>query len=105
MAQKKIIRQLHQFRERVSKDTPVARMILFGSQAWGKPHRDSDIDLLIVSPNFKGQKSFRRGLSFYKHWNLHHPVDFLCYTPQEFEKLRKQITLVREAAEKGVEVE
>ena len=39
----------------VSKFNP-EKLILFGSRAWGKPTDDSDIDLIIVSDYFKGQK-------------------------------------------------
>lgn len=38
----------------------------------------------------------------YDYWDLRYPVDFLCYTPEEFKKLSKQITTVREAVKEGV---
>ena len=40
----------------------------------------------------------------YDYWSLKYPVDFLCYTPEEFNKLKKQITIVREAVENGIEI-
>ncbi len=104
MARKAILNQLKEFKKSVIKDYPVQKMILFGSQAWGKPHRDSDIDLIIVSSQFKRKKSFKRGINLYHHWNLNYPVDFLCYTPEEFNRLKKQVTIVREAVEKGIEI-
>jgi predicted nucleotidyltransferase len=79
-------------------------MFLFGSRAWGKPHQDSDIDLIIVSPTFRKKKPLARGLNLYDHWSLDYPVDFLCYTPEEFEKLKKKITIVKEAVERGIEI-
>jgi len=39
----------------------------------------------------------------YDYWNLDLPVDFLCYTPKEFNKLKKQISIVKEAIENGIE--
>ncbi len=105
MAKKKtILSKLKTFRKEVSYELPVQKMIFFGSWVVGKPHRDSDIDLIIVSPKFRGKKSFERGLGFYKYWNLNYPVDFLCYTPEEFNKLKKQVTIVREAVENGIEI-
>jgi len=104
MARKEIIKKLEQFKGELNKDTPITKMILFGSRAWGKPHKDSDIDLLIVSPHFRRKKPLYRGLRFYEHWRMNYPVDFLCYTPEEFKKLRKQITIVKEAVEKGIEI-
>ncbi|MBS3118546.1 nucleotidyltransferase domain-containing protein [Candidatus Woesearchaeota archaeon] len=81
---------------------PDSRLILFGSQAWGKPHQDSDIDLIVISNTFKHKKSFERAVELYRLWNVRYPVDFLCYTPQEFAKLSKMVTIAKEAAEKGI---
>ncbi|MBI2649867.1 nucleotidyltransferase domain-containing protein [Candidatus Woesearchaeota archaeon] len=88
----------------MNEEIPIQKMFFFGSRVTGKPHRWSDIDLIVVSKEFQ-KKNFRyRPLGFYKHWNLEYPVDFLCYTPKEFSKLKKQITIVREAVEKGIEI-
>ena len=99
-----LIEELNLFKKKLSVKVPIDRMILFGSIAKGKGHKDSDIDLIMVSHKFRGKKSFKRSLGFYKHWNLDYPVDFLCYTPEEFNKLKKQITIVREAVKKGIEI-
>jgi uncharacterized protein len=104
MEKKKIIKKLQKFRTEVSKDIPIDRMIFFGSRAWGKPHKDSDIDLIIVSSKFRRKRSLNRGLNLYKYWNLDYPVDFLCYTPEEFSKLSKQTTIVKEAKENGISI-
>ena len=37
---------------------PVSFGVLYGSQARGTAHADSDIDLLVVSPHFDGKKDF-----------------------------------------------
>jgi len=33
---------------------------------------------------------------------MDYPVDFLCYTPEEFEEKRKEISIVRLAIKEGV---
>ncbi|MBU0470235.1 MAG: nucleotidyltransferase domain-containing protein [Nanoarchaeota archaeon] len=104
MGRRKHIDQLKEFRKKLSKNIKLDKMFLFGSRAKGKPTRYSDFDLLIVSPSFKKKKSLERGLGFYKLWNLDYPVDFLCYTPEEFNKYKKKLTIVREAVEKGIEI-
>ena len=78
-------------------------MIFFGSRVSGRPGQDSDIDLVIVSDYFEGKRS-KRALGFRSMWNLDYAVDFLCYTPEEFEKLSKQVSIVREAIETGIEI-
>ncbi|PJB21264.1 MAG: nucleotidyltransferase [Euryarchaeota archaeon CG_4_9_14_3_um_filter_38_12] len=97
-----IKRMLHGFKTKVNKDFPVYKMIFFGSRMQGKSHKDSDIDLIIVSDRFKRLNFIKRAAAMYDYWDLHYPVDFLCYTPEEFKKLSKQITIVREAVEEGV---
>lgn len=104
MGRKTIIKQLREYKKVLSKDIPVYKMFFFGSRARGKFHRDSDIDLVIVSSKFRRLNFFRRGAKLYDYWNLNYPVDFLCYTPEEFNKLKKQITIVREAIKKGIEI-
>lgn len=104
-AKSEIIPILKEFRRRVAKKYGVERMILFGSRATGKGRKDSDIDLLMVCR----RKSKLKLLSqLYHEWHIvqqiDYPVDFICYTPREFEDLRKRITLVREAVKEGVEV-
>ena len=104
MGRKTIIRQLKEYKIALNKDIYIHKMIFFGSSATGRFNKDSDIDLVIVSPKFKRLNFFKRGAKMYDYWNLNYPVDFLCYTPEEFNKLKKQITIVREATKKGVEI-
>ncbi|MBI3035238.1 nucleotidyltransferase domain-containing protein [Candidatus Woesearchaeota archaeon] len=101
---KTIISKLKNFKKDVSGEFKISYMYLFGSRAAGKPHRYSDIDLIIVSPKFRGLDFFRRGAKMYDYWNLNYPVDFLCYTPEEFNKLKKQTTIVGEAVKSGVKI-
>jgi len=53
---------------------------------------------------FRKLDFFQRGAKMYDHWNLRYPVDFLCYTPEEFNKLKKHITIVRETIKEGIEI-
>ena len=104
MDKKEHINDIKEFKKKLSKLISINKMILFGSRAYGKPKEWSDFDLMIVSTDFRKKISFRRSLGFYKYWDLDYPVDFLCYTPEEFNKLKKQITIVKEAVEKGIEI-
>ena len=104
MGKKTIVKQLKEFKNAVRKDIHINRMIFFGSRARIGFHRDSDIDLVIVSPKFRRLNFFKRGAKMYDYWNLNYPVDFLCYTPEEFNKLKKHVTIVREAVKEGIEI-
>jgi uncharacterized protein len=104
MAKKEDIKIVKTFKERLQKVIPIQKIILFGSRAKGKIHEWSDFDLMVVSKSFKGKKSFKRAIGFHNHWDFDYPVDFLCYTPEEFNKLKNQITIVREAVNNGIEI-
>jgi predicted nucleotidyltransferase len=64
------------------------KIILFGSHAWGKPHTDSDGDLLIIvnsaniSPTRRAARAYRclRGLKI--------PTEIIVSTRQEVERYR-----------------
>ncbi|MFQ6129762.1 MAG: nucleotidyltransferase domain-containing protein [Candidatus Hadarchaeaceae archaeon] len=80
----------------------VEKIILFGSQATGKAGKSSDVDLIIVSPERKKLELLSK---LYHEWHLvqkiDYPVDFLCYTPEEFKALRNKISIVKEALQEG----
>jgi hypothetical protein len=79
-------------------------MILFGSRARGSAHRNSDVDLLLVSERFRRKGAIERAYPLYLEWELDYAVDFLCYTPEEFRVLSKRPGLVREALKEGVAI-
>jgi len=89
------------FERRVGK---VEVLLLFGSQATGRAGPDSDVDVLIVSPAFQGKTYIGRAAETWRCWELPLPVDFLCYTPEEYDRLKGQVSIVREALREGVAV-
>ncbi len=101
---KNIIKKLREFKENLKKKISINEIIFFGSRVSGEFHKDSDIDLIIVSKDFEEKKFRYRAIGFYEYWDLDYPVDFLCYTPEEFNKLKNQITIVREAVKEGIEI-
>ncbi|MFH1829963.1 MAG: nucleotidyltransferase domain-containing protein [Pseudomonadota bacterium] len=57
MAQKKNIKEIvDRFASLLAKEIHLQEIILFGSYASGRAHKDSDIDLAVVSPDF-GQRN------------------------------------------------
>ncbi len=84
------------------------KIILFGSYARGDFTKDSDVDLIIIDNKFRKKNVFHRTKNLWINWHikqkLKYPVDFLCYTPEEFEKLKKQVSIVSEALREGIEI-
>lgn len=101
---KDLIKDLSKFKKIVNNEIPINKMLLFGSQAKGKTHRWSDVDLIVVSKNFKGKRSFKRANILYDFWFIDYPVDFICYTPKEFEIKKQEHGIVRQAVREGIEI-
>lgn len=99
-----ILEKLKEFKEKLKRNFSVEKIIFFGSRAKGKPTKDSDVDLIIVSKKFNGKKFRERPIGFYDYWNLDYAVDFLCYTPEEFEQLKGQVSIVSQAIKEGIEI-
>ncbi|MBU2634224.1 MAG: nucleotidyltransferase domain-containing protein [Nanoarchaeota archaeon] len=100
----KYIKKLKELKKIVSRDIDINKFILFGSRSKGGYKRYSDFDIIVVSKYFKNINRLDRPYILYTKWNFNLPVDFLCYTPEEFNKLKKQITIVQEAVKEGIEI-
>ena len=91
MAKRKIIAVI-KFLERClkEKDLNVSKIILFGSQATGKATEESDIDVVIISDDFRNKDIFERAvltkeaeIRTIKKYMI--PLDIITLTPEEFE--------------------
>ncbi len=61
---------------------------LYGSHAWGHPHEDSDVDLLVVVPH-SDETPIRRSQRAHRCLRgLRMPKDVLVETRQELERVR-----------------
>jgi uncharacterized protein len=88
---------LSRFAERLREELGAERVLLFGSHARGNAARDSDYDFIVVADHYRSIRPLdrERGLHdlFYEVVGVA-PLDFICLTPEEFEKARRSITLV-----------
>ncbi|MGB8352813.1 MAG: nucleotidyltransferase domain-containing protein [Chthoniobacteraceae bacterium] len=77
------------------------KIILFGSHAYGKPHRDSDVDVLVVMQHAKcfGR---RPSLAIRRQISAGFPVDIVVKESREFRRrLREGDSFLSEVTEKG----
>ena len=95
---------IKKFNEDVSKEFPINKIILFGSRAEGEHKRDSDFDIIIVSDKFQKTSRLKRAIKLYDYWDYDFPVDFICLTYSEFNRLKQKATIIREALKKGIEI-
>ncbi len=101
---KRVIEELERIKKKLSKKYKIQKMLLFGSRARGDYKLTSDVDLIVVSKDFKNYSFRERPNDFLDIWLL--PIDFevLCYTPEEFIRKKKEYGLVREAAKQGQKI-
>lgn len=64
------------------------KIILFGSHAWGKPKKDSDIDILIIKKTTGNPYKRIPEARSYLH-NINQAFDILVMKPEEVEKRLK----------------
>lgn len=99
-----IINSVKKFISIAKQKTEIEKVIMFGSQARGEPTENSDVDIIIISKDFENKKSYKRASPFYFMWNLPYDGDIICLTPEEFNIKKKQIGIIKTAAEEGIEI-
>ncbi len=100
-----IISALSKFKQKLEKKIEVQKMILFGSYARGDYKKESDVDLIIVSSDFRKISFPKRSWDFYNLWDIDMPVDYLCFTPEEFEKQKRKVSIVSMALKEGIVID
>ena len=83
---RKLDQAVERLREVLSQHPAVERIILFGSYARGRRDLGTDLDVIVImdstAPFLERQKQL------YQMLTLPVDADILCYTPEEFERLR-----------------
>jgi len=99
---KDIKKQITHFKKKVISKYHPEEIILYGSRARGDHLLESDIDIVIVSRKFKGIKWPTRLGDVAELWEGCIAIEPLCYTPEEFNKKKKQLGIVRQAVKEGI---
>jgi predicted nucleotidyltransferase len=78
------------------------QVIAFGSRVRGDALSTSDLDLILVSPQFSSIPLLRRAAEVLEMLDYPGGLELLCYTPDEFEQKRHELGIVRVALEEGI---
>ena len=103
MAQDKVRTVIEFFVQRLLENVNVSKIILFGSHAAGTAGEDSDIDVVIVSDDFRRKNIFKR-IELIKNAEIQTikkflvPLDVVVMTPEEYEN---GTSIIAEYAHKG----
>jgi predicted nucleotidyltransferase len=90
----------------LQKKIPVRRVILFGSYAYGRPAKGSDIDIAVVSDKFKRMDDIKRIMllsDYAKKIKISVDIDPIGFTEDELENAN-YFEIGGEIVEKGVEI-
>jgi uncharacterized protein len=107
------LRELRRYVERVSDRWPVERALVGGARvddAHGAPpqrERGPEWIVVLISDYFEGVPWLERVYQASTLWDrseMGAPADVHCYTPPEFERKREALRIVREVAERGLDV-
>src|SRR6202162_44407 len=90
---------IKRFARRIAERFHPHKIILFGSYAYGKPHAESDVDLLVIMPaSDVVNMAIRLSLAFKRQFSF----DLIVRTPQQMERgLKDNDWFLREIVEKG----
>jgi len=101
------LKAIERFLEELSKRVRVEEAYLFGSYAKGTWIKTSDIDLIIISPDFRGIPYLKRlDLINEIQWKLSIKpfIEAIPLTPEELEVKLKESVVIRDASKYWIRV-
>ena len=75
------------------------RILLFGSRIKRTSNMNSDLDVIIISDSFYNIPFISRMSHVLKKFKFTKHIDYLCYTPEEFERIKDNSSILIDALE------
>ncbi|GHT48992.1 hypothetical protein FACS1894102_3020 [Spirochaetia bacterium] len=100
-----IKRELEIITNAITANTKAVAIYLFGSYAYGQPHKDSDLDIYIVIPDADVdiiELSGKIRLDLYKKITM--PLDLLISKKSSFDRRKKMLTLEKIISKQGIKL-
>ena len=95
---------MEEYLPRIRAEFKPSQVRLFGSRVRGDALEHSDLDVVLVSRRFETIDWVDRAGTVLKRAKIDRWIEFLCYTPEEFKRKRREIGIVQAAVEEGVRV-
>jgi predicted nucleotidyltransferase len=93
------MRVIRAFARRVVKHFDPDKIILFGSYAYGTPHEDSDVDILVVMP---ARNQLDQAVRIHRVCEPCFPLDIIVRTPKNMKwRLEEGDSFLREIVSRG----
>jgi len=98
--------ELDKLKELIINAIPVEQIYLFGSYAYGTPHKDSDLDLYVVLKDEVQIRELDAGLQIRYAISREKsmPVDIITAKKSRYLKLKTGPTLERKIAREGIKI-
>jgi predicted nucleotidyltransferase len=91
---------IRRFARQIAQRFQPDKIILFGSYAYGQPHEESDVDLLVIMPAYDAVNQSIRICTAFDVWPF--SLDLIVRTPKQIERgLKQDNWFLREIIEKG----
>ncbi len=107
MFREEVISQLKEISAFIKDKFHAYKVILFGSYAYGKPDKDSDIDLFVIMDTDERfpEEAAKIRLEMEENFLIDKPVDILVRTPLYVEqRLKGGDFFIQEIIQKGIEL-
>jgi predicted nucleotidyltransferase len=90
---------IRRFARRIARRFQPEKIILFGSYAYGKPHQESDVELLVVMPAYN---EIAQAIRIRRECQRPFALDLIVKTPKRLERaLQHENWFLREVMSKG----
>ncbi|KKM66033.1 hypothetical protein LCGC14_1485280 [marine sediment metagenome] len=83
----------------IIKEYSPKRILLFGSRIKRTSSKNSDLDVIIISDSFDKIPFISRMGYILKKFRFTKHIDYLCYTPEEFERIKDKSSILIDALE------
>jgi predicted nucleotidyltransferase len=96
--------ELNMLKEIIIKTVPVEQIFLFGSYAYGTPHKDSDLDLYVILKDEAAMREIDAGLKirFAIRDQKNMPVDIVVSKRRNYFERKTEPTIERKIAREGI---
>jgi Nucleotidyltransferase domain. len=102
---KKDKKELVKLLKKLKDELKVEEVHIFGSRVYGTPLKESDIDILIISEEFKNKSFIENMIRVNKMLDGNLDIEIFPYTREDIIKYKGKKVVITEALEKGLKIE
>jgi Nucleotidyltransferase domain. len=102
---KKEKKELVKLLKKLKDELKVEEVHIFGSRVYGTPLKESDIDILIISEEFKNKSFIENMIRVNKMLDGNLDIEIFPYTREDIIKYKGKKVVITEALEKGLKIE